>query len=93
MAGRRIAQIITILLLAALSVTGCRYLNPRERVVVIVGDKELYESDVRKAMVAMTGREDSLQQAQSYVDQWVRKQLKVREAENLYAGSNRDIDS
>ncbi|MCD8072075.1 MAG: hypothetical protein LUE10_02665 [Alistipes sp.] len=64
----------------------------QERVVAKVGDKKLYESELYSIFPSGVAPEDSASLAQSYVDMWIKKQLKVREAENLFRGSTQEID-
>ncbi len=87
---RKIAVIAGVLLLA-----GCREL-PRHFVsdttLAEVGNRKLRVRDVRSAVPqGMTG-DDSVAFVQAFVDRWVRKQLKLQEAEVLFSASEKDID-
>lgn len=75
---------------------GCREV-PRYpgggRVLAEAAGRKLYLRDTRTVVPGgMTG-EDSAAFMQRYVDKWVRRQLKLQEAERLFSESERDIDS
>jgi len=57
-----------------------------------VGDRELQLRDVRSAVPEGVSGEDSAAFVKVYIDRWVRKQLKLREAEILFSSSAGDID-
>lgn len=84
-----------ILLLAVVATTACRQLNPfsEGEVIARVGDKRLYLSDVAVLHQDGLTPQDSLMILESYVDQWVRTQLKVQEAERLFSANSSDIDA
>ena len=48
-----------------------------------VEDKKLYLHDVSPIFTPNMTSEDSLKILRSYVDQWVKKQLKIKEAERM----------
>lgn len=85
---------IAIVLLATLAV-GCqdvpRYFSGE--VLAEVGDRELYESDLSKAVPAGVTGDDSVAFVDRYIDRWVQRQLKLRDAELLFSKDERDIDS
>lgn len=80
---------------AVLSLAGCREL-PRyftgDETLARVGKRELHASDVRSVVPQGVEGEDSAAFVKVYVDRWVRKQLKLREAEVLFSASEADID-
>ncbi|MDE6624708.1 MAG: hypothetical protein K2K30_10045 [Alistipes sp.] len=80
---------------AALLLVGCREL-PRyftgNETLARVGKRELRVSDVRSVVPQGVGGEDSAAFVKVYVDRWVRKQLKLQEAEVLFSSSEADID-
>lgn len=87
---KKIAVIVGVLLLA-----GCREL-PRyfisDTTLAEVGNRKLRVRDVRSAVPqGMTG-DDSVAFVEAFVDRWVRKQLKLQEAEVLFSASEQDID-
>lgn len=86
----KIAVAAGVLLLA-----GCREL-PRyfssDTVIARAGGQELCIKDVRSVVPAGLSGEDSAAYMELYVDRWVRKQLKLREAETLFSSSAGDID-
>lgn len=84
------AALACVLLLA-----GCREL-PRyfagDAAVARAGGKELRLRDVRTVVPQGLSGEDSAAFMKVYVDRWVRKQLKLQEAEELFSASAGDID-
>lgn len=81
--------------MAVLFLAGCREL-PRyfvgEKPVARVGEKELALHDVAQSLPEGLSSADSAAYAKVYVDRWVRKQLKLMEAEQLFSSSVADID-
>lgn len=61
--------------------------------VAQVGDKVLTEDDIKITFPEGTSSEDSLSMVQTYVDLWVRKQLKIQEAEKVLEKSGIDFDA
>ena len=70
-----------------LLLAGCREL-PR----YFVGDRELRLRDVQSVVPQGLTGDDSAAFMQVYVDRWVRKQLKLQEADVLFSASAHDID-
>ena len=87
---RNLRHIILSALLAIVLVVGCERL-PQDKVVASVGESVLMLSEVRAATLALSGA-DSVKVAQNFVDQWVRKQVKLQEAERELAASMGEID-
>lgn len=58
-----------------------------------VGRKELYSSEVLAIMPKNITGADSVQFVGSYVDRWIVKQLKVRQAEAMFPSSAADIEN
>ncbi len=81
---------ICALMLVALVATGCELLH-QDRVVARVGDAALHESALVEATAGLTG-EDSTKVADKFVEQWVRSQVKIMEAERVLASSKGEID-
>ena len=57
-----------------------------------VGKRQLGAADVASAVPAGVTGEDSAAFVRMFVDRWVRKQLKLQEAEALFSASEKDID-
>jgi len=73
----------------------CRpFSNPfaGERVLAKVGDATLYEPDVVSIYTPDMTSEDSAKILKSYVDQWIKTQLKIQKAEQMFHSSQEDID-
>lgn len=75
--------------------TGCQEL-PRyfigEKPVARVGERELTLAQLQGSMPEGLSADDSASYARIYVDRWVRKQLKLQEAERLFSASAGDIE-
>ncbi len=78
-----------------LLLTGCQEL-PRyfvgERPVAQVGERELTLDEIQVSIPNGSSEVDSAAYARLYVDRWVRKQLKLQEAELLFSASAADIE-
>lgn len=90
---KRSAKIVV--LAGVLLLAGCREL-PRyfasEETLARAGGRELRLRDVRDAIPQGLDSEDSTAYMKMYVDRWIRKQLKLEEAEVLFSTSADDID-
>ncbi len=79
----------------ALLLAACQEL-PRyfagEEVLARVGEKELVAEELRRSIPSGLSEGDSSAYAHVFVDRWVRRQLKIREAEQLFSSSVADID-
>lgn len=84
-------SILILSLLLALVVSSCRLLNEKDREVVRVGEKRLMRSQVEAVADQFSG-EDSLLVAESYVDQWIRCEVKLQEAAKVCADDMEEID-
>lgn len=80
---------------AVVLLAGCQEL-PRyfagDRVLARAGERELHLRDVKSVVPAGMSEEDSVAFMKVYVDRWVRKQLKLQEAEVLFSASAADIE-
>ena len=83
-------KIITLLTLAVATLAGCKPL-PKDKVGASVGESVLMLSEVLAVSADLSGA-DSAKVAQNFVDQWVRKQVKLQEAERQLAASMPEID-
>lgn len=74
---------------------GCNRINPftEGKVVARAGDKELYVSDLEGIIATGLSPQDSMRLLESYVNMWVRNQLKLHEAERTFKSSGKDIDA
>lgn len=57
-----------------------------------VGRTELYQRDVQSAVPPGVSGEDSVAFVDLYIERWIKKQLKLDEAEELFSSSAADID-
>ncbi len=91
----KIKEIIFVVVVL-LVVVSCRELplNFRgDKVVASVGDKELYESELKPIIPQGLSPEDSLSFVEAYTAKWILKSVKLREAERLFSSSAGDIES
>ncbi|MFA6334711.1 MAG: hypothetical protein WCX48_04035 [Bacteroidales bacterium] len=72
----------------------CRYLNftSDDAVVAKVGDKVLYESEVKDLIPQETTPEDSINMLEQYVNSWALKYLLLDKAENELSKSEKDME-
>lgn len=84
-----------IAVMALVFAAGCQELPnyfAGDNALARVGRTELYLRDVAGAVPAGMSGEDSAAFAELYIDRWIKKQLKLREAEQLFSDSADDID-
>jgi len=87
---------ISLFVVLVLIMGACRELpHPFEydKVVAQVGDKKLRESDVQSIYAQAETAEDSVALLEIYVDRWVKNELKLRAAENLFRDSEEAIEA
>ena len=87
---------ISLLFALVLIMGACRELPlpfEYDRVVTQVGDKKLRESDVQSIYAQAETTEDSVALLEIYVDRWVKNELKLRAAENLFRDSEEAIEA
>ena len=88
---RHIICFITALLLLG----GCRELPAYfsgDPVLARVGERELKRSELKTALPQGVTGEDSAAMARTTIDRWVRKQVKLQQAEEVFSASVADID-
>lgn len=85
---------ITILICLVVLSASCRRFNPfaDEGVVAKVGDRKLYITEVSSIFTPGLTPEDSVKLLEQYVDVWVKKQLKIVEAEQIFRDSQEDME-
>ncbi|MFI3332129.1 MAG: hypothetical protein SNI51_04065 [Rikenellaceae bacterium] len=90
---KRLRYIIPLLLL---SFASCREFHVHffgDHVMAEVDGKTLMHSDVVPIIPKEYRGEDSVIFAKTYIDKWVRKQVKLREAERIFLSSEADIEA
>ncbi|MCH5331827.1 MAG: hypothetical protein J1E33_05410 [Alistipes sp.] len=88
-------KISSLLLIAAL-MCACGDMPERNMdpyTLARVGNKDLHKSDVEKVVPPELKGADSTEFVQKYINQWIIKQLKVREAEIIFPTSADDIEA
>ncbi len=86
----RTNSIAYTLLVLLVSLSSCRLLNEDE-VVARVGKATLCASEL-EAVTSGLGSEDSLVAAQRYAEQWVRRQVRAREAARVFSSEIQDVE-
>lgn len=79
---------------AALAGVSCRQINTlfEEDAVARVGDSKLYMSEVQTIFTPGLTPQDSLKLLERYVDSWVKRQLKIQRAEEMFPEDAPDIE-
>ncbi len=88
---RTILVVVSILVTAVACQELPAYLTG-EQVVARVGERELTATEVGSAVPQSLSTADSTAFAELYVNRWVKRMLKVQEAEVLFSSSAADID-
>jgi len=83
-----------IVLISIVLLSGClsKKNDKNDKALAKVYDKYLYSSDIKEIFPAKISKEDSIQIARSYINNWVKKQLILRKAEMNLTDENRDIE-
>ncbi len=87
-------RITVICVCTALAGVSCRQINTlfEEEAIARVGDTKLYMSEVRTIFTPGLTPQDSLKLLELYVDGWVKRQLKIQKAEELFPEDAPDIE-
>ena len=78
--------VILLLLLAA-----CSSKNKNEEAIARVNNKYLYISDIQSALPANVSEKDSLQMLDEYIDNWIRQQVIITQAEKNLTKDEKDF--
>lgn len=81
------------LTLIAVSLLGCKEEKdtPNKKPIAKIHDKNLYLSDVEDVIPDNKSAEDSTMIAENYIQNWIKKQLLLKKAENNLSEKNKDI--
>lgn len=90
---RKIYLPLVALLLATVSCKDFSFISFGEEPLAVVGRKSLYLSDVKDIFSKGMSREDSLSLLQAHVDSWVKTQIKIQEAEELFADEEDEFEA
>ena len=82
-------SILATITLAGL-VAGCELLH-YDKEVAMVGDKSLMLSELDEVTAGVSGA-DSVALAENYINQWVRREVKIQEAVSVLAAELADVD-
>lgn len=86
---------IFLILLILTILSGCRYFSNPSRdnaVVASVGDKLLLRHELVQALRGGLTKADSVDQARSYVQRWVKHELMLRMAEDNLSDEQKDVE-
>ena len=86
---------ILILLASITLMAGCRELPDYfsgDRTLARVGEKKLRMSELTPTLPQGVRGDDSVALCKVYIDRWVRKQVKLQAAEQIFSASVKDID-
>jgi hypothetical protein len=84
--------LFNLLLPLALLLASCGGDDASKDAVARVNDKYLYKSEVSRAVPYGLLPKDSAQIAQEYIDQWIRRNLVLRRAENNLTDEQKDVN-
>ncbi len=90
---KRLIYIIPLLLLAFVSCRDFHAKSGGDVVLAQVGARELMLSELESAIPKEYRDEDSVAFVDLYVDKWITKQVKLREAERIFVTSEADIEA
>ena len=80
---------IAVIVLAALAIAGCRYVEGDR--VARVGDHVLYMKDIRGLLPDGVSPEDSAAMVQQYINTWALAHLKVLKAQEVLSADAKDV--
>lgn len=74
-----------------LVMSGCTLLHSADEEVAAVGQRSLMRSALKEVTVGLSGA-DSVVKAENYVEQWVRREVKLQEAERVLEAERGEIE-
>ena len=85
---------IFALLITAFFISCKEFSNPftSGEVIARVGETKLYKSDILSVVSPGITPQDSMKLIETYIDLWVKTQLKVQQAERMFRESQQDIE-
>ncbi len=87
---------ITYIAIIALIAAACQEMPNRldnRRIIASVGDKTLQVSEVSESLPTGVSGEDSVAFVSQYVERWIARQIKVREAERIFSSSVSEVEA
>lgn len=84
--------VVAFVLLTSFSCSNWRSHFQEQHILANVGDKKLYLEDIVDVFFEDMNADDSIKLLESYVNVWVKKQLKIAEAEQIFSSTQKDID-
>lgn len=87
-----IRYFLILLLFSGFFFTACNLDEEDAVVLARVYDKELYLKDINPDLLSNTKKEDSLKILNNYIDQWVKQQVLINQAENNIFVDELDIE-
>lgn len=83
---------LVLFLLTSISCSDWRSHFKEQQTLAKVGDKILFLEDLNDVFFDNMDSLDSIKLLDSYVDMWIKKQLKIAEAEKIFSSTQKDID-
>ncbi len=90
---KRLSYISALLLLGFVSCRDFHVTLMGDAVLAEVGSKSLMQSDIAKVLPKEYRGEDSVVFVEVFIDKWIHKQVKMRQAETVFSTSQTDIDA
>jgi hypothetical protein len=81
-----------LIIISLCVVAGCRHKHVGDIPVVTVGDKVLYQSDLKGIIKKGMSSVDSISLIKSYIDKWIRRELLIEKAELNLTSDDKDVD-
>ncbi len=90
---KRLIYIIPFLLLVAVSCRDFHVNFVGDSILAEVDGKHLMESELSTIVPKEYRGEDSVAFVETYIDKWIKKQVKLREAERVFVGVEADVEA
>lgn len=88
----KVKKIIVLFLIAVLASCSAFHQGKKGEKIAKVGDKYLYESDLKDVLKRGMSATDSAHIRKSFIDSWIRKQLMLGKAEMNLTDEEKDVD-
>ena len=82
---------IAIGLILILALLSCQNSNGDDKIIATIYDKVLYQSDLQDVVYDGISRSDSIVRTKAYIDNWIRQQLLLHQAEESFNKSELDF--
>ena len=82
---------IAIGLILVLALLSCQNSNGDDKIIATIYDNVLYQSDLQDVVYDGISRSDSIVRTKAYIDNWIRQQLLLHQAEESFNKSELDF--